>query len=113
MPGPRLPACYNAFPNTTLRMPQVPQDFGYALENAFGNLVFFSPVALRTPPGETNRIFVVEQGGKIWAITNLSAPNKTLFMDISRRVLNPETGLTAWLFILAMPLTASSSSDTP
>jgi glucose/arabinose dehydrogenase len=73
--------------NTTLRMPPVPQTRGYKTELAFGNLFFTTPVAIRTPSGETNRLFVVEQGGRIYAITNLTAPNKTLFLDLSSRIL--------------------------
>jgi glucose/arabinose dehydrogenase len=85
-------------PNTTIKMPAVPQTFGFALENAFGNLTFSVPVALRTPPGETNRIFVVELGGRIWAITNLAAPNKTLFLDLSQKVSAADLGLTSMAF---------------
>jgi glucose/arabinose dehydrogenase len=65
-------------------MPQVPQSYRLILQNAFGNLSFNSPVAIRTPPGETNRLFVLEQTGKIFVITNLAAPNKTLFLDLSK-----------------------------
>jgi len=35
---------------------------------------------------ETNRLFVVEQGGRVFAITNLAVPNKTLFLDLSKQV---------------------------
>jgi glucose/arabinose dehydrogenase len=85
--------------NTTLKMPITPQSFGFALENAFGNLTFSAPVSLRTPPGETNRIFVVEQGGLIWVITNLTTPNKTLFLDLSKQVaIGDIAGLTAMAF---------------
>jgi len=73
-------------PNTTLQMPQVSQNFGYKTEKAFGTLTFASPVAIRTAPGETNRLFVVEQGGRVFAITNLAVPNKTLFLDLSKQV---------------------------
>lgn len=79
-------------PNTSLKMPQVPQNFGYRTEPAFGSLGFTIPVAVRTPPGETNRLFVVEQGGRIYAMTNLAAPTKTLFLDLSKRALLSEMG---------------------
>ena len=36
---------------------------GYQLVNAFGSLTFTSPLCLSTPPGETNRIFVLEKTG--------------------------------------------------
>jgi len=85
--------------NTTLAMPQVPQSFGYKTQPALGTLTFSSPVAVRTPPGETNRLFVVEQGGRIFVVTNLSAPTKTLFLDLSKQVLvGPISGLFALAF---------------
>lgn len=84
--------------NTTLQMPQVPESWRYKTEPAFGSLPFNNPVGVSTPPGETKRLFVVEQGGRIWAITNLSAPTKTLFLDLSRQVL---VGQVAGLFALA------------
>ena len=85
LPAQPLPVLQR-LPNTTLQMPQVPQSFGYKTERAFGTLTFSSPVAVRSVPGETNRIFVVEQTGRIFAITNLAVPNKTLFLDLSKRI---------------------------
>src|SRR6185503_14306619 len=66
---------------TTLRLPSNPIRYSYALTNAFGDLTFTNPVVITTPPGETNRIFVVEQGGQIAVITNLAAPTRTVFLD--------------------------------
>jgi uncharacterized repeat protein (TIGR03806 family) len=86
-------------PNITLKMPQVPQSFGYQTVPAFGALTFNTPVGVHTPVGETNRLFVVEQGGRIFVITNLAAPSKTLFLDLSRQVLvGPISGLFALTF---------------
>src|SRR5882724_11138333 len=45
-------------PNTTLQMPASPPAYGYAITNAFGNLSFLNPVAIVSPPGETNRLFI-------------------------------------------------------
>jgi glucose/arabinose dehydrogenase/mono/diheme cytochrome c family protein len=73
-------------PNTTLRMPLVPGRLGYTFEDAFPGLVFTNAVALATPPGETNRLFVVEKSGRIVVITNLAQPTRTVFLDISARV---------------------------
>lgn len=81
--GGQSPTVLERLSNTTLKMPQTPQSFGYKTQLAFGALPFTNPVAVRTAPGETNRIFVIEQGGKVFAITNLSAPTKTLFLDLS------------------------------
>jgi len=73
-------------PNTSLSVPQDPPLFGYQAVNAFPGLAFTRPVALVTQPGETNRLFVVEQAGRIFVITNLASPTKTLFLDISAHV---------------------------
>ena len=69
-------------PNNTLQMPQTPPVYGYQATNAFGNLTFTAPVAILSPPGETNRLFVVEQAGVVAVITNLANPNRTVFLDI-------------------------------
>ena len=77
-------------PPPTLRMPQDAPSYGYRMTNAFGNLTFSLPVAIASPPGETNRLFVVEQAGRIAVITNLAAPNRSVFLDISGRVTRSE-----------------------
>jgi glucose/arabinose dehydrogenase/mono/diheme cytochrome c family protein len=73
-------------PPPTLRMPPQPPAFGYTFVNGFPGVSFSAPIALATPPGETNRLFVLERSGRVTVITNLAAPNRTLFMDISSRV---------------------------
>lgn len=88
-------------PNTTLAMPQNPAQRGYSFVQAFGR-TFAAPVAMVTPPGETNRLFIVEQGGRILLITNVAAnptpPNLT-FLDIRSRVLTGgEQGLLGLAF---------------
>ncbi len=60
--------------------------WGYAPTNAFPSLVFSNPTCITSPPGENNRLFVVEKHGRIIVITNLAAPTRTVFMDISSRV---------------------------
>ena len=90
-------------PNTTLRMPLVPGRFGYTHQEAFSGLVFTNAVALASPPGETNRLFVVEKSGRIVVITNLAQPTRTVFLDISARVstslsVNDERGLLGLAF---------------
>jgi len=60
---------------------------------------FASPISIASPPGETNRLFVCEHGGVIVVITNLAAPVRTVFMDLTSRVtLNGEAGLLAIAF---------------
>src|SRR5262245_21656577 len=72
--------------NETLKLPATTPTFGYRTVNAFGSLAFTAPLAIASPPGETNRLFVVEQRGRIVVITNMTAPTRTVFLDISTRV---------------------------
>jgi len=72
--------------NSSLRMPPAPPVLGYATTNAFGTLTFTDPVAIVWPPGGTNRLFVVEQRGRIGVITNMANPTRAVFLDISSRV---------------------------
>src|SRR6266436_842781 len=58
----------------------------YVSANAFPSLVFTNPVCITSPPGETNRLFIVEKKGKIVVVTNLAAPTRSIFMDISGSV---------------------------
>jgi glucose/arabinose dehydrogenase len=60
--------------------------WGYVPTNAFPSLIFSNPVCIASPPGETNRLFIVEKHGRIIVITNLSAPTRTIFMNITNRV---------------------------
>jgi glucose/arabinose dehydrogenase len=62
---------------------------GYTVTNALPGLTFTNPVCIASPPGELNRLFVVERRGRIVVITNLAAPTRSIFMDISARVINP------------------------
>ncbi|MCL4178491.1 MAG: PQQ-dependent sugar dehydrogenase [Verrucomicrobia bacterium] len=85
--------------NSTLQVPIVPPTQGFAVTTAFQGLSFAAPVAIVSPPHETNRLFIVEKAGRIQAITNLDEPNLTLFLDISEKV-NPmsEGGLLGLAF---------------
>ena len=84
--------------NSTLALPLEPHQ--YATLDAFPGLRFDRPVALVSPPGDSNRLFIVEQIGRIQVITNLNSPNTTLFLDISDRVVSPwgEGGLLGLAF---------------
>lgn len=54
---------------------------------AFPNLTFEQPLDLTWPDDGTNRLFVVEQPGRIWIIEGDSTSDRrTLFLDISARV---------------------------
>jgi glucose/arabinose dehydrogenase len=85
--------------NATLSMAPAPPVAGYTSSDAFGSLTFTAPVAIVSPPGETNRLFIVEQGGRIIVITNLASPTRTTFFDISARPLGGgEQGLLGLAF---------------
>jgi glucose/arabinose dehydrogenase len=72
--------------NTTLQLPPTPPAFGYQFTNAFPGLSFINPMAIVSAPGETNRLFIVERAGRFAVITNLAAPNRTVFLDITNKV---------------------------
>src|SRR5579859_1267314 len=84
--GPAVRAQLQRVPNTTLAMPTAPPTFGYTSSNAFPNLSFSNPVCIVSPPGETNRLFVVGKNGYIYVITNLASPTEATFMNLSARV---------------------------
>jgi glucose/arabinose dehydrogenase len=76
------PAFAARVPNTTLRMPAEFPIVGYGMTNAFGDVTFEQPIAIASPPGETNRLFIAERTGRIMLVTNLAAPTKTEFIDL-------------------------------
>ena len=73
-------------PNTTLKLPLTAPETGFTSELAFNELRFIQPVAIASPPGETNRLFIVEKWGHVCVITNLASPTKTVFLDLWDRV---------------------------
>lgn len=63
------------------------QAVAYTTEAAFPELSFERPVDLQQPPGESDRLFVVEQRGRIYSFPNeRSAGEADLFLDITNRV---------------------------
>ena len=90
-----LPVAAGPTAGTGLKLPLQGTFAGYQLSPPLGGLKFDWPVAAVSPPGETNRLFVVEKTGRIQLLTNLAVPNKTLFLDLSDSVdvSNIETGL--------------------
>ena len=72
-------------PTTTLSLPERPPDLGFRWEQAFPEIRSFSqPVALVTPPGEKNRLFVVERAGRIRVIPDLENPRRETFLSWTR-----------------------------
>jgi uncharacterized repeat protein (TIGR03806 family) len=75
----------NRLANTTLALPQAAPGYLYTVTNAFPGVLITNPMAIAAPPGETNRIFIVERAGRIVVITNLAAPTRTVFLDLTSR----------------------------
>ena len=74
--------------NTTLQLPQFPPIQGFTVTNTFENVPLFTPFCVASPPGETNRLFILEKAGRVVVITNLANPTRTVFLDITDRVLS-------------------------
>lgn len=72
--------------NNTLRMPQQGTSYRYAAVSAYGELGLVDPMVVVSPPGDPNRLFVVDEGGEIIVIPNVNAPTRSVFLDISDRV---------------------------
>jgi hypothetical protein len=66
-------------------MPTNLPTFGFTFTNASGGMNFTSPVVITSPPGETNRLFIVEKTGAIvvkrliYNSTTNSAPSRHYF----------------------------------
>lgn len=84
-------------PNTTLSFPPAPPQQGYTVPVAFTGITFNQPVCITSPPGETNRLFILEKPGNIYVITNLAKPTRTLFMHVDV-LFDSESGLLGMAF---------------
>ncbi len=81
-------------PNTTLRMPLTADNSEYMTVPAFRDVPFIDPMVVVSPPvpagHETHthgeELFVVEEGGAILVITDLEAPDRTVFLDMSDHI---------------------------
>ena len=58
----------------------------YTATPAFTPLSFNEPLAVITPPGDTNRIFIVEKKGRIVVVPDLTRPTREVFLDLSDRL---------------------------
>ncbi|HWQ92183.1 MAG TPA: PQQ-dependent sugar dehydrogenase, partial [Clostridia bacterium] len=84
-------AALERVPNSSLNLPSAPPVFDYTWTNAFPSLTFSNPVCITYPPGETNRLFILEKRGRIVVITNLASPNRTIFMEMASKVTTTDT----------------------
>lgn len=62
-----------------------PDSYNYDTEVAI-DLAINYPMAMASPAGKTNELFVLERAGTVVAITNLAAPTRTVFLNLSGRV---------------------------
>lgn len=87
---------------TTLRLPQNPPAYTYTTDRAFPSISFNQPIAIVSPPGETNRLFILEKPGRIRVIPDLAAttPTASTFLDLTTLVGDDssEQGLLALAF---------------
>lgn len=75
---------FTRVPNTSLAsLPPTPPVYGYTIANAFPTVSLSQPVCITAPPGETNRLFILEKTGNIVVITNLASPTRTVFMSLT------------------------------
>lgn len=97
---PQLQAQLTRVENTSLNLPADLPSGTFSTTNAFPGLLFSDPVAILTPPGESNRLFIVEQIGRIAVIPDLTSPTKQIFLDIQSivRANGNEEGLLGMAF---------------
>ena len=70
----------------SLELPLAPQLYDYHAVDAFPGMTFVQPVRTVAPPGVSDRLFVVEQEGRITLITDFGNPRRSLFLDLTDRV---------------------------
>jgi len=70
--------------NPRINVPATPPSTALTLVNAFPNLSLSSPLCLRTPPGETQRLFICEKGGLLKVVPDVTAstPTVSTFLDL-------------------------------
>jgi hypothetical protein len=94
---------WGAWPPATLEafrgLPERPPRATYSFVDALPGVRLDQPVATTTPPGETQRLFIVEKTGRIVVITNLSQPTRTVFATLTNNLLTSgEQGLLGLAF---------------
>ena len=77
------------YANSTINLPQSPKwPGGYQLANAFGTNTFWQPLCIAFPPGESNRVFVLDKIGLIEVVSNLDSnrPTRSTYLDLQSRL---------------------------
>jgi uncharacterized repeat protein (TIGR03806 family) len=87
------------FENTTCRLPEPPPIGQYQPERAFPNLNFSRPLWIGAAPGEDDTLYVMEQGGRIFAFDVRDDVNeKVTFLQLSVSRDGNEEGLLGLAF---------------
>jgi glucose/arabinose dehydrogenase/mono/diheme cytochrome c family protein len=82
-----------------MQLPLTEPVHGYGFTNAFPNLTFAMPVGVVSALGETNRLFVLEQAGRIRVISDLQNPVISTFLDLTGQTrVSRESGLLGLAF---------------
>jgi|MDTC01.2.fsa_nt_gb hypothetical protein len=68
--------------NKTLRIPATLPKGSFAREELLPRCRFSQPVGIAVPPGENERLFVLEQCGIISVVPDLNDPYKEIFLDL-------------------------------
>jgi glucose/arabinose dehydrogenase len=58
----------------------------FITQPAFGDLKFNQPLAIVSPPGDRDRIFVIEKSGRILVLRPTAQPQVSVFLDLTGRV---------------------------
>jgi uncharacterized repeat protein (TIGR03806 family) len=86
----RLPMAHAA-------MPATPPPQTISLVDAFPGVTFSQPLGIVSPPGESNRLFILEKTGDLEVIPNLASPARSVFLDLDALV-NSRTTAPAEVF---------------
>ncbi len=76
------------FDSSFVRLPATPPATTWRVVDAFPGLTFNSPNGMCSAPGDSQKLFLVESGGRVWMIPDVTAavPTKVLFLNITDRV---------------------------
>ncbi len=100
-PGPAEASWTSRAPAPTIAMPSSDtgtEAYDYTTEDAFPGFSFIDPTGMAVPPGETNRLFVLQRGGPILVVTNLADPGVESFMTVPRLESGGEKGVLGLAF---------------
>lgn len=87
--------------NSTLTLPAAAPTTGFTGADALGGMTFSQPLTLRTPPGETTRLFIGEKTGLIRVVTDLdsASTSTSTYLNLTTNLYTTgESGLLGFAF---------------